>query len=176
MDPNEIEDEDLRNYVLSLQEQNQNLQSESTKTQRELAFERAGVPGDGPGKYFRQGYDGDLDPEKIRAQALADGIITEPAGGETPPPEQEAHQGMAGGGEAPPPPDLRSHLAVAAKAMDDAARTGDVSALEMAQYDFDKTVEQLGLAHDPRQAGHPAETIPAPQLAGDGVISPTPIN
>lgn len=46
------------------------------QTQRELAFLKAGVNTDTPmGKYFAQGYDGELDPESIKAEAQQVGLV-----------------------------------------------------------------------------------------------------
>lgn len=42
---------------------------------RDRAFDKAGVPEDGAGKWFRKGYDGDVDVEAIKAAAVADGLI-----------------------------------------------------------------------------------------------------
>jgi len=42
---------------------------------RERAFDKAGVPDEGPGKWFRKGYDGDIDVDAIKAAAAEDGLI-----------------------------------------------------------------------------------------------------
>ena len=46
--------------------------------ERDRAFDKAGVPEDGAGKWFRKGYDGDVDVEAIRQAAVADGLIAAP--------------------------------------------------------------------------------------------------
>lgn len=43
--------------------------------QRERAFDKAGIPETGAGKWFRQGYQGELDPDAIKAVAAEDGLI-----------------------------------------------------------------------------------------------------
>lgn len=42
---------------------------------RERAFDKAGIPEDGAGKWFRKGYEGELDPEAIKSAAVSDGLI-----------------------------------------------------------------------------------------------------
>lgn len=42
---------------------------------RERAFDKAGIPEEGAGKWFRKGYEGDLDPAAIKAAAAEDGLI-----------------------------------------------------------------------------------------------------
>lgn len=50
---------------------------EGRQAQRELAFFRAGIdPTDPKQSYFARGYDGDLDPDKIRAAATEAGFLT----------------------------------------------------------------------------------------------------
>jgi hypothetical protein len=46
--------------------------------ERERAFDKAGVPDDGVGKWFRKGYDGEIDVDSIRQAAAADGLIAPP--------------------------------------------------------------------------------------------------
>jgi hypothetical protein len=46
--------------------------------ERERAFDKAGVPDDGVGKWFRKGYDGEIDVDSIREAAAADGLIAPP--------------------------------------------------------------------------------------------------
>jgi hypothetical protein len=45
---------------------------------RERLFDQAGIPTDGVGKYFRKGYDGEIDVDSIRQAAAADGLIAPP--------------------------------------------------------------------------------------------------
>lgn len=42
---------------------------------RERVFDLAGVPSEGAGKWFRKGYDGELDESAVREAAVADGLI-----------------------------------------------------------------------------------------------------
>lgn len=50
-------------------------EAEVQTLKRQLAFQEAGVPTEGAGKWFRQGYDGDLSVDAIKAAAIEDGII-----------------------------------------------------------------------------------------------------
>ena len=51
--------------------------TEAENAKRELAFYKAGISPDDPkASYFIKGYDGDLDPEKIRAAATEAGFIS----------------------------------------------------------------------------------------------------
>lgn len=51
--------------------------AEFSATQRELAFVKAGIdPASPQAKYFVKGYDGDLNPEAIRAAAVEAQLIT----------------------------------------------------------------------------------------------------
>lgn len=43
--------------------------------ERDRAFDKAGIPEEGAGKWFRKGYEGELDPDAIRAAAASDGLI-----------------------------------------------------------------------------------------------------
>jgi hypothetical protein len=45
---------------------------------RERAFDKAGVPDEGAGKWFRKGYDGEIDVDSIREAAVSDGLIAAP--------------------------------------------------------------------------------------------------
>jgi hypothetical protein len=63
------------------------------EAQRQLAFARAGIDTDDPAaKYFVKGYDGELDPEAIRAEAVAARLIGQPAASAD---EVSAHEGLA---------------------------------------------------------------------------------
>ena len=67
-------------------------EKEANDAKRELAFLKAGIPMDDPKVgYFVKGYDGELTPEAIRAQATADGFIAAPA----PTPEEAAAAAQA---------------------------------------------------------------------------------
>ena len=65
----------LRKALKEQGETNSELRSQNEQLRKDAAFRDAGVPEEGPGKWFRQGYDGDVDAAKIREAALADGII-----------------------------------------------------------------------------------------------------
>ena len=52
---------------------------QATAATRDLAFLRAGVDLNDPKTvYFRKGYDGDMDPEAIKQEAIAAGVVTPP--------------------------------------------------------------------------------------------------
>lgn len=94
------------------------LEAENQTLKRDAAFSAAGIPADGAAKWFRQGYDGDLTPDAIKAAAEADGIITPPPPPEpdTPPAEQQAHAQADAAAATPPPvpPDFEQQMAAAA--------------------------------------------------------------
>jgi hypothetical protein len=53
-------------------------EKELEQTRRELAFMRAGIPLDRPGiTYFVKGYEGELEPEAIKAAAVEAGFLTQ---------------------------------------------------------------------------------------------------
>ena len=54
------------------------LEAQVAQHQRDAAFTAAGVPHDGMGQYFRKGYEGDLNPEAIKAAAVGAGVIQSP--------------------------------------------------------------------------------------------------
>lgn len=67
--------EDLRNLRNAAKERD-TLSAQVNAQNRELAFARAKIDIDDPKlKYFVKGYEGDLTPEAIRAQAEADGFF-----------------------------------------------------------------------------------------------------
>lgn len=54
-------------------------EEKAAKVERELAFAKAGIDlADPKTKYFVAGYDGEIDPEKIRAAALDAGFLAPP--------------------------------------------------------------------------------------------------
>lgn len=70
--------EDLRNLRNAAKERD-TLSAQVDAQNRELAFARAKIDIDDPKlKYFVKGYEGDLTPEAIRAQAEADGFFQKP--------------------------------------------------------------------------------------------------
>ncbi|MCP4336375.1 MAG: hypothetical protein GY679_00820 [Mycoplasma sp.] len=75
----------LRQALRDQGKTNADLRAENDALRKDAAFRDAGIPSDGAGKYFRKGYEGDLDSETIRATALADGIVSD-----TPDPKPEA--------------------------------------------------------------------------------------
>jgi hypothetical protein len=67
--------------------------AELESARRQLAFSRAGIDPDDPAaKYFVKAYDGDLDPEAIRAEAVAARLIGTPPASSA---EVAAHEGLA---------------------------------------------------------------------------------
>jgi len=51
--------------------------------ERETVFKEAGIPDEGPAKFFRANYQGDLTAEAIKAAALEHGFITPPSDPDT---------------------------------------------------------------------------------------------
>lgn len=85
-DQNEPDDPaGLRKQLKELREQNAALAQKVSTFERADVFDKAGVPKDGPAKWFRNAYDGELTPEAIKAAAEADGLI--PKADPPPPPE-----------------------------------------------------------------------------------------
>ncbi len=95
--------------IKELRERANRTQAAEAKTallERELAFDRAGVPTSGPSSYFRKAYDGDITPEAIRAEAETAGLLT-PAAAQVDPQEVNdlgAISSTMAGGAAPPVP------------------------------------------------------------------------
>ncbi len=69
--------------------------AESQAAKRELAFMKAGIAdtSKGQGALLLKAYDGELDPEAIRAAAIEFGVITESNDAETPPPPADEPTG-----------------------------------------------------------------------------------
>lgn len=118
---NEIEDEEEPNEAIkALRKQAKDgkaAQAEAARLARENAFLRAGIPETPATSYFVKGYDGDPDPEAIRAAAVEAGFLqpekTEP---EVSPDEvaaQERLQAAAAGGGSVTPPGYDEELAAA---------------------------------------------------------------
>lgn len=85
---------DLRALRKASKERN-DLTSQLQARDRELAFAKAKLDFDDPRlKYFIKGYDGDLTPEAIRAQAEADGFFQQQKQG-TKPEDVKAQQRLA---------------------------------------------------------------------------------
>ena len=64
---------------------------EAQQAKRELALYKAGVPAEGPGELFHKAYDGPLDAEAIRAEAIRYGVlqVAEPESTPEPQPAQD---------------------------------------------------------------------------------------
>lgn len=80
-------------------------EAEASALRREMAFDRAGVPTEGPASYFRKAYDGEVTPEAIRAEAETAGLLSPAAPAVDPVEVQQATEvssAMAGG--TPPTP------------------------------------------------------------------------
>lgn len=61
------------------------LEAELSQLKRELAFAKAGIPMDDPKmNYFVKGYEGEMDPEAIRAAALEAGFLSSQQSGPDP--------------------------------------------------------------------------------------------
>lgn len=115
-------------------------EAETSALKREMAFDRAGVPTEGPASYFRKAYDGDVTPEAIRAEAEAAGLLS-PAAPEVP--AHEAQEAAAissamAGGTPPAPTDLNEKLREAGK-----NGYGDIRELDQAIADLNLTSEDF---------------------------------
>jgi hypothetical protein len=73
------QDDDGRELPADLRraaEEGRKAKQENAQLKRELAFTRAGISTDDPKmSYFYKGYDGDLEPEKIRSAAVEAGFL-----------------------------------------------------------------------------------------------------
>lgn len=101
----------LRNIARNSQE----LQAQHEAAQRQLAFAKAKIDLTDPKMgYFIKGYDGDLDPEKIRTAATEAGFLTAQQQTQTiPPQELSGHQQVsdaAAGGNADGKVDLAEQI------------------------------------------------------------------
>lgn len=68
-----------------LTKENESLKAQLEQIQRERAFEKAGIdPADEKAAYFVKGYDGDLTPEAVKAEAVKIGLIAAEAAPEAP--------------------------------------------------------------------------------------------
>ena len=76
-DGNQIQSSHIRKRMKDLEakaNEAEALKTELAKRDLDLAFARAGVPDDGVGALLRRAYDGDPNPEAIRAEAAKYGI------------------------------------------------------------------------------------------------------
>jgi len=109
-------------------------EARAAAAERELAFAKAGLDLSDPKiGYFTRGYDGDADPEKIKAAALEAGFIGSQEPANTIPPEELAqHQAaanLAAGASATPPDENAEYQAAMA-----AARSKDEALALMDRY------------------------------------------
>lgn len=108
----EISVEDLRN-LRAIAKTHQEDSAKLAVLERENAFAKAKLDLDDPKMgYFIKGYEGDLEPEKIREAAVQAGFVAQQQ--QIPPAEMAGHQQMgaaAAGGEAGPPFDLGKAIA-----------------------------------------------------------------
>lgn len=115
------------------------LQKERDEARREAAFLRAGIdPDDKRMSYFVRGYDGEPDPEKIRAAAIDAGFLTADNN------QQQADQGSTdgqdtgqqqvvdGGQSAPDPAVERIDAVVAGAGSDDPSQEAAAAKLQQA--------------------------------------------
>lgn len=81
----------MREHIENLERQLQEKDAEATKAsqlERQLAFTKAGIDIDSKaGSYFAKAYEGELDIEAIKAEAMEVGLIEKPA--EQPSPEEQ---------------------------------------------------------------------------------------
>jgi len=79
---NEVDDDDAEDDFKNLRakaKKADQYERELAQMKRQMAFMQAGVPSDDPRMtYFIKGYDGDLDPEKIREAAVEAGFMAAP--------------------------------------------------------------------------------------------------
>lgn len=109
--PESNENQDPIDQLRARADQAGELEKNNAQLLRQLAFARAGISDteEGPGKYLFNGYDGELTPDAIKAEALKLGIgAVEPP---TPPvvtaDDKAAHVAASDlGGEVPPTTDL----------------------------------------------------------------------
>lgn len=105
------------------------LEKENADLKRRLAFVEAGIPtGDPKVAYFVKGYDGDLDPEAIRAAATEAGFI-QAAPTQQPVPEETvaAEQRLVAAGAGAVPFDTSEQAAI--QRLEDAFKTGGTEAM-----------------------------------------------
>lgn len=101
------DDEPQTSGIKALREKAEQDARELAAARRELALVKAGVDVESPlGKMFAKAYDGDLDPEVIRAEWS--GLAPAPAAPEEPPPSDEGRirDGFARDGRTPVAEDL----------------------------------------------------------------------
>lgn len=93
----------LRKQAEQASKQAKEAQAELEALRRKTAFMEAGIdPADKRMAYFVKGYDGEVNADAIKAQAVADGFLEAPAG--TPAEELDAHDRIAQAGSSASPP------------------------------------------------------------------------
>lgn len=94
----------LRKALKSAEQRASELEGRATAAERKLAFLGAGIPDTPRNQYFINGYQGELDPEAIKAKAIEDGFLDKPEP-KIPDGELEAHdelsQASVGGDSTP---------------------------------------------------------------------------
>lgn len=73
-DSEEIKSPGLRDHVRATERENAELKAELERTKRESAFDKAGIPTEGPGALLRETFAGPADPEAVKAAAEKYGI------------------------------------------------------------------------------------------------------
>lgn len=160
-DTESIESEGLRAHVKKLEADAAAAKAATEKAQaleRELAFERAGIPSEGAGTYFRKGYEGEMDHAAIRQAAIEAGIVQTAAPAQ-PQADPVAHQQMSQlvqTGEPPAPLNVDAELEKAAAEGPEA---------------FEQKIDQLGLRGTYDDVTH-AEAMPWAQAEEVGMNLP----
>ena len=128
----------IRKALEKANKRNRELEAEVAKLSRESLFTQAGVPNEGPGKWFRKGYDGELTLEAIKAAAEADNLFSAKAEAaveseepEVPADEVAAHAAMTqarNGGALPNSGSAEDQLLAAIAQAGSAAEIGQILA------------------------------------------------
>ena len=88
--------------------------AERDEARRELAFFKAGIPDNKVAELFRKAYDGDVEPEAIRAAAAEYGLVDADVPNEELAALSRLEQARTGGTPPPPAPDMNQMLRAAA--------------------------------------------------------------
>lgn len=123
LDPEHPDIVQMRDHIKNLEKQVKDLAPKAERAdtaERTLAFAKAGIDiSTKKAGYFIAGYDGELDPEKIKEAAIEDGFLDAPAPEPDPGSEDAAAlaaRAEAMGGTPPAPPGFEDRLK-AAKSM-----------------------------------------------------------
>lgn len=117
-------------------------EAKAAELEREIAFDRAGVPTEGPASYFRKAYDGEVDSEAIRSAYEAGGFA--PATPAEVPAQELADassiSSAMNGGAVPAPTDTNAQLREVGKDGygDPAALDAAIAGLGLTSEDFDR--------------------------------------